>query len=220
MIKVGRRLAAVGALAVAALATAVSLVGLPMGSASAGPSREEKEKIIRGFGHPKEHHLANGELAGSVKSKTPSCKVETVEDLGPAWGEVNRKWAGGRNKVMVNIAARFTYPKKASLSESGYRLENVEVSTPDPETQDVWVGRTSAMGPQELKGFCGLGEPRQKWNVKKRDDGRALIEPMTKPGHALSTNIDPTEFDRGVPPLVLVRRDAGGADQRWRLSGS
>jgi hypothetical protein len=359
MIKVRSRPAAIGAGSlVAAVAAGVSLAGLPGGTATADPSPQLKERILKDCDNPEPIPAPDAIPQGPNPGIRPMvfhvyCEVEPVEDLGLTWGEASRKWADGKSKpvpaceaestatkseghttgtnfhigfqvqvdkelpgkikpgiqarfgwtmvntrtstygqsftikpyhmgwfevrpalrkVKVNVEARYQYQGKPV-----HRLENVEMTTPDPETQDAWVGRTEKMTPQELKDFCGLdslpsddpsdppsdppaepGDPGdegtadtkslvnvrtgwaadvdggrsevhalpanqadgQKWNLKKQDDGRVVIEPVIKPGHALGKNTENGRMDQGVQPFALIAPDGEGAGQRWRLVGA
>lgn len=204
----------------------------------------------------------------NTRTSTYSQSFE-IEPYHVGWYEVRPSL----RRVKVNITANYQYRGKPE-----YKLENVELTTPDPDTQDAWVGRTAPMTDEELQDFCGLdevptseptpttspsGSPTdepteeppaqeakalvnvstgaaadvdegrsevhampanqadgQKWNIKRQDDGRALIEPVIKPGYALGKNTDPTKFDQGIQPFAVITPDGEGAGQRWRLIGA
>ncbi|MEW2354989.1 hypothetical protein [Spirillospora sp. NPDC029432] len=73
----------------------------------------------------------------------------TIKPFHMGWYEVRP----ALRKVKMNVEARYMYPGKPV-----HHLEGVELTSPDPETQDAWAGRTRPMTPEELKTFCNLDE--------------------------------------------------------------
>ncbi|MFJ1935850.1 glycosyl hydrolase family 18 protein [Kitasatospora sp. NPDC088160] len=69
----------------------------------------------------------------------------------------------------------------------------------------------------KVKALGGNGNPAQKWNLDRQDDGRFAIRTALDPGQVLDANSNRSQTVDGTSYYSALWRDGGGANQRWQL---
>lgn len=131
------------------------------------------------------------------------------------WWEVR----SALRKVKVDIDAKYQ-----SGDKNEYKLEDIEMTVPDPDTQDAWVGRSRKMTDKDLKDFCGkdapsddpTGEPSPTASPVKKNapHGRTIATETRSIVNVLSNRAADVDENRGE---VHAMPASGGTGQQWNL---